>query len=79
MQRVRAYENGRQEAAAELFKYAWLPTEEIRLAAFHPTTLWPLTPQAFDRLERHGYESIRWNDLLFGSQSQKCVHTFISQ
>jgi NTE family protein len=69
VQRVRAYAGRRPEAAKELSRYDWLPPEEISLAASHPTTLWPLTPLEFDRLERHGYESIRWNELLFGNQS----------
>lgn len=69
VQRVRAYANHRPEAAEALSRYAWLPADEIRLAAAHSTTLWPLTVQQFERLERHGYESIRWNELLFGNQS----------
>lgn len=71
VQRVRAYANQRPEAADALSRYAWLPADEIRLAAAHPTTLWPLTVQEFERLERHGYESLRWNELLFGAQSAK--------
>ena len=68
-QRVRAYADRRPEVAEGLSRHAWLLPDEISLAASHPTTLWPLTPGEFDRLERHGYESIRWNELLFGNQS----------
>lgn len=69
VQRVRAYAGRRPEAARELSRHDWLPPDEISLAASHPTTLWPLTHVEFDRLERHGYESIRWNELLFGNES----------
>jgi len=69
VQRLGTYAGRRREAAEALSQYAWLPAHEIRLAAAHRTTLWPLTVQEFERLERHGYESIRWNELLFGNQS----------
>jgi NTE family protein len=69
VQRVRAYAGRRPEVAEALSRHAWLSPCEISLAASHPTTLWPLTSEEFDRLERHGYESIRWNELLFGNQS----------
>jgi len=69
VQRVRAYAGRRPEVAEKLSRHDWLQPDEISLAASHPTTLWPLTPVEFDRLERHGYESIRWNELLFGNQS----------
>ncbi len=69
VQRVRAYADRRPEVAEVLSRHAWLPPDEISRAVTHPTTLWPLTPGEFDRLERHGYESIRWNELLFGNQS----------
>lgn len=71
VQRIRAYASRCPEAAEILSRYAWLPPDEINLAAAHPTTLWPLRVEQFDRLERHGYESIRWNELLFGSQYPK--------
>jgi NTE family protein len=64
VQRVRAYAGRRPEVAEALSQYGWMPPDEISLAASHPTTLWPLTPVEFDRLERHGYESIRWNEVL---------------
>lgn len=70
VQRVRAYASRRPEASDTLLRHAWLPADEIRLAAAHPTTLWPLTLEEFDRLERHGFESIRWNELLFGNRSR---------
>lgn len=63
--RLRAYSTARGERVSELLAYAWLNAEEVKLAAGHATTLWPLSCSEFDRLERHGYESIRWNELLF--------------
>lgn len=69
IQRIREYSSRNPEAAAAVSGYGWLAADEIKLAATHPTTLWPLTPEEFDRLERHGYESLRWNDVLFGNQS----------
>lgn len=69
--RIVAHANRRPEAAEALSGYAWLPASHIEQAATHPTTLWPLTVEQFDRLERHGYESIRWNELLFGTQYAK--------
>jgi NTE family protein len=64
-ERIQSYSSARPQIVSELLKYGWLTASEVTLAAGHRTTLWPLTSTEFDRLERHGYESIRWSDLLF--------------
>jgi len=60
---IRRFED--RKPIATLLNYDWLSSEQIAQAANHPTTLRPLSETQFDRLERHGYESIRWNELLF--------------
>jgi NTE family protein len=53
--------------AAELLRCLWLGEADIRRAALHETTLFPMTDDQFTNLERHGYESIKWNELFFVS------------
>lgn len=65
LDRIRRYEHRNPTAAAELMKKDWLTPQDIWLAAAHPTTLVPLTEEQYERLERHGYESLQWNERLF--------------
>jgi NTE family protein len=64
---ISEYRNRNEQAAVKLFMDNWLDTREVQLAARYPTTLHRLAPDAFDRLERHGYETARWNELLLGN------------
>ncbi len=64
-ERIKRFEARNPLVAAELLKHEWLSGDQIRMAAEHPTSLCPLSREQFTRLERHGYESIKWNELLF--------------
>lgn len=64
-ERLRKHEGTNGAHASTLLEYEWLDSAAIKLAAGHGTTLWPLTGEEFDRLERHGYESLSWNECLF--------------
>lgn len=46
----------------------WLTDEMILTSAGWPTDLNQLTESTFDLIARHGYETAKWNDLLFLSQ-----------
>jgi NTE family protein len=65
IQRIRSYQSQYPGRADELLKREWLSAGDIAAAANHPTTLACLSPDEFDRLERHGYESATWNARLF--------------
>ena len=67
--RIEKYRMHNTEVAAALLKESWLDLEEVNLAAAEPTSLTRLTIEAFDRLERHGYETARWNSMLFSRQA----------
>jgi NTE family protein len=66
VERIKRFEPRNPAVAAELLNRQWLSADEVKLAAEHPTGLRTLSNEQFTRLERHGYESIRWNDVLFG-------------
>ena len=63
--RIEKYGTVNPERSAALLAQSWLDADEVDLAAAEPTSLGRLTPEAYDRLERHGYETTRWNELLF--------------
>ena len=62
---IERYSTNNPQAASALLKYSWLDRKEVSLAAAEATSLQRLTTEAFDRLERHGYETARWNSILF--------------
>jgi NTE family protein len=66
VERIKRFETRNPSVAAELLNCQWLSADQVKLAAEHPTGLRTLSNEQFTRLERHGYESIRWNDVLFG-------------
>ena len=68
--RIEKYRMTNTAAAAALLKESWLALKEVHLAATEPTSLARLTTEAFDRLERHGYETARWNSILFARQTE---------
>jgi NTE family protein len=45
----------------ELLCQEWLSLEEVRLAADYSTDLGKLSLSMFDTIERHGYETAKWN------------------
>lgn len=63
--RIEQYAENNPEGATALLTESWLDREEVERASAEPTSLGRLTPDAFDRLARHGYETARWNEILF--------------
>lgn len=57
-------------AAETLLKEKWLDPDQRVLAARELSNLGRSRVAAFDRLERHGYETARWNELLFMHQDE---------
>ena len=66
--RIEQYAETNPEAATALLAESWLDRKAVERAAAEPTSLGRLTPDAFDRLARHGYETARWNEILFMRQ-----------
>lgn len=58
---IKRFANGRGAVAAGFLNQAWLTADEARRAATYSTTLRQLSEYAFDLLERHGYETAKWN------------------
>jgi NTE family protein len=58
---IRKLATGREALAAELLKQAWLSEEDARRAATYSTDLRQLDEAMFDLLQRHGYETVKWN------------------
>ncbi|OIN69515.1 hypothetical protein BL247_21980 [Ralstonia solanacearum] len=58
---IKRFAKGREAVAAKLLKQAWLSADEARSAATYSTTLRQLSESTFDLLERHGYETTKWN------------------
>lgn len=67
LERIQNFGKRNPLVAAELLTGQWLSGDQVKLAAEHPTSLWPLSNEQFTRLERHGYESIQWSERLFGN------------
>ena len=66
--RIREYAENNPEGAATLLAESWLNREAVGCATAESTSLGRLTPDVFDRLARHGYETARWNEILFMRQ-----------
>ncbi len=47
--------------------YEWLSPNEIRMASDYSTTLHQMKTFDFDLIAQHGYETSKWNNLLFGT------------
>ena len=54
--------------ATQLLKQDWLSGDQTTSAAYYPTTLKKLSVDKFDLLDRHGYETVSWNNELFRDQ-----------
>jgi NTE family protein len=65
--RIQKYHDQNEEAASLLLKDKWLEVDSVDIAASYPTNLKRLTSDAFQLLEQHGYETAKWNALLFAS------------
>jgi NTE family protein len=55
------YAKDKKDIANSLLEQTWLSPEDTRLAATYNTTLGKLSPSIFDIIERHGYETAKWN------------------
>lgn len=60
-----AVERLEQYSAGVTNRTEWLTRSEIQQAAGYPTNLKMMTPDTFDLLARHGYETARWNQCAF--------------
>lgn len=49
-------------------EYEWLSPEKIERAASYKTSLSRMSEVDFDLIERHGYETALWNELVFGKE-----------
>lgn len=58
---IRRFAKGREALAAELLNQTWLSSDDAKRAATYSTNLGQLTEATFDLLERHGYETAKWN------------------
>jgi NTE family protein len=52
---------GREERVKELLHGEWLASDDAKRAATYSTTLGRLKLSTFDLVERHGYETTKWN------------------
>jgi len=63
--RIEKYGADNASVANTLLEEEWLGYDQVNSAAAEPTSLKRLTVESFDRSARHGYETARWNELLF--------------
>jgi NTE family protein len=63
--RLKMYCSRNPAAAEMLLMEPWMSSREVAEAAGYGTTLKQMTPVDFDLLERHGYETAKWNLMLF--------------
>jgi NTE family protein len=64
-EKLAAYGQRNGDAAEQLLQYQWLISGDVARSAQYPTTLLRMRPDDFDLLERHGYETAKWNFTLF--------------
>jgi NTE family protein len=64
-EKLAAYGQGNGDATEKLLQYDWLMGSDVARSAEYPTTLLRMQPDDFDLLERHGYETAKWNLTLF--------------
>ena len=58
---IARFEKGREIIAKKLLMQDWLSSQDVTRAATYSTTLGQLSLSTFDLLERHGYETAKWN------------------
>jgi NTE family protein len=63
--RLKTYRDRNPSAAEMLLAQPWMSSREVGKATAYGTTLKHMTPADFDLLERHGYETAKWNLMLF--------------
>ncbi|STX39581.1 patatin-like phospholipase family protein [Legionella feeleii] len=65
VKKIQQYRHLKPHICEKLLSQSWLSIENINRAANYPTTLRKVTPIDFDLIERHGYETAKWNSLIF--------------
>ncbi len=63
--KIETYKQQNPSTADSLLKQTWLSTQDAIRAAGYVTTLHRMREDDFDLLERHGYETAKWNLKLF--------------
>lgn len=65
--KLETYKKHNQTLAAALLNEEWLSSLDVIQAANYGTTLHKMSKSDFDLLERHGYETSKWNMKLFAN------------
>lgn len=58
---IKELSKGHEARAQELLRVDWLASDDAKRAANYSTTLGQLDTSTFDLIERHGYETTKWN------------------
>jgi NTE family protein len=68
--KLRTYRSSNTAMADLLLGQSWVSAKDVRRAASYQTTLRRMSAADFDLLERHGYETAKWNLNLFSSEQR---------
>jgi NTE family protein len=72
---IRRLAKGREAIASELLGEDWLSAADSSRAAIYSTNLCCVDEPIFDLLERHGYETAKWNvEMMSQEQDTNCAH-----
>jgi NTE family protein len=63
--RLKTYRSRNPAAVELLLAQSWTSTTDVTRAAVYGTTLKKMTYADFDLLEQHGYETAKWDLMLF--------------
>lgn len=63
--KIQQYQHLKPNICEQLLSQTWLSRENIDYAANYPTNLKKITLKDFDLIERHGYETAKWNSFIF--------------
>lgn len=63
--RLKTYRSRNPAVAEMLLVEPWMSSREVAEVAGYGTMLKQMTAADFDLLERHGYETAKWNLMLF--------------
>jgi len=62
---IKKYEYVNPIAAKNLYKESWMQMQQIDIVKNYPTNLRSFEKSNFNAIERHGYETTKWNHILF--------------
>lgn len=65
--KIETYQQHNQSGADALLNETWLSAQDTKRAANHITTLRKMSEEEFDLIQRHGYETAKWNLRLFSN------------